>query len=208
MRLHNDFKNALTYLFQGNWDEFFLRVKVKSGLIDLKMEKESSFPTEKSHEYGNSGGIKLKKVMTSLNITEKDSILDYGSGKGGAMITFSKFPFSIISGVEISQELTEVAKKNMRNLKINNSNFFVCDAAEFKEIDTYNFFYFANPFPENVMNKVMNNIEDSMKRKKRKIHIIYGNPVFNEAIIKSGTFHLFKKFNFDPLPFYVYKNFM
>lgn len=96
----------------------------------------------------------------------------------------------------------------MRKLKINNSNFFVCDAAEFKEIDIYNFFYFANPFPENVMTKVMNNIEDSLKRKKREVHIIYGNPVLHESIIKSGTFYLFKKFNFDPLPFYIYKNSM
>src|SRR5262245_3087871 len=63
--------------------------------------------------HGNSGGPGLEIVLRSLNITPGDSILDIGSGKGGAMITFARWPFRRIDGIEICPDLIAIAQRNL-----------------------------------------------------------------------------------------------
>ncbi len=130
-----------------------------------------------------------KKMMKSLLISEKDSILDVGCGKGKMVLYFERLGFGRSDGLEFSEELVACAKNNMQILK-SEGKIINADATEFDDYYNYNYFYFFNPFGEEIMRVVMSKIEKSYVQKPRKITIIYCNPCCHEQIIESGFFSL------------------
>jgi hypothetical protein len=210
MPILTDVKNALAFLCRGEFKEFLFRLRVHFSKIDLKYAsvKKLGLPVDRSHDYRHSGGIHLEEVLNNLNITSEDAIVDFGSGKGGALITFAKYPFSKITGVELMPELAAIAENNFRILKISNITIVIIDAAKFVDLDGYNYFYFYSPFPSNVMEAVMQNIKSSLRTKPRSVHIIYCNPEFHDVVIKDSPFSKTGEFYHHQLqlPIYLYSN--
>jgi tRNA1(Val) A37 N6-methylase TrmN6 len=208
MTLTSDISKALTLLFHGEWREFKFRVRVHIQKIDLKncYLEELHLPECKCHYYANSGGLHLEKVLRDLNITSQDSIVDFGSGKGGALITMARYPFARIMGVEISPELVAIAKDNLNKLNIGNITMAVSDAADFTDLDAYNYFYFFSPFPYSVMSAVMQNINSSLIKNPRKAVIIYFNPEYHDAVVTNSPFVKVMEFHHHELGYYVYAN--
>lgn len=114
----------------------------------------------------------LRKAFKDLHITTIDSIIDIGSGKGCALIEFSKYPFRKNSGVEYSESLHVICKNNLKKLKIKNVDLFCMNSVDFKNFEVYNYIYFFNPFPESVFIQVLNNLISSFINSKKKINII------------------------------------
>ena len=69
---------------------------------------------DRSMPYQTAGSWRIKKILSSMSIGKNDSIIDYGCGKGKTIYTLSKFPFTRVDGVEISDVLCNIAKKNMQ----------------------------------------------------------------------------------------------
>jgi SAM-dependent methyltransferase len=180
-------KNAVLLLGKGKWHDFLVRLRISLGQIDLKHDPTEAV-SERTHYYADSGGIEFERLMANFSITPDDAIVDFGCGKGGILISLSKYPFSKIVGVEISPDLVEIAKNNIKKLKIRNVEIECCDAADFKELDKYNYFYFFDPFPGVVMKDVIDNIERSIREKPRPVTIIYLNPFCHELIELRGVF--------------------
>jgi len=179
-----DIKNALGILKRGEYREFLFRLRVRFQKIDLRYASlnDLGFSADRSFHYAHSGGIHLEKVLNSLRITPGDAIIDFGSGKGGALITFARYPFSKITGIELMPELVAIAEQNLRKLHISNVTMAISDAADFVDLDGYNYFYFYSPFPSNVMLEVMHNIMASLRNNPRIVHLIYCNPEFHGII--------------------------
>jgi SAM-dependent methyltransferase len=208
MSLTTDIINAMSLLFHGEWREFVFRLRVHTHKIDLKNVylDELNLTEERSHYYANSGGLHLEKVLRDLKITSRDAIVDFGSGKGGALITFSRYPFSKITGVELSPELVAIAEENIRKLKIGNITMTVSDAADFTDLDDYNYFYFFSPFPGCVMSAVLKNISSSLANNPRKAVIIYFNPEYHDAVVTDSPFVKVMEFHHHELGYYIYSN--
>jgi len=175
-------------------------------LINIQIEKirgldftsevgleELGLSEDYSQKYQTAGNFRLKKILSSISITQNDSILDFGSGKGKIISTLSKFPFKRVDGVEISSKLHSISIQNLKKLNINNATIYNSDARSFKDLERYNYFYFFNPFKAIIMKDVILNIEMSLKNAPRTITIIYFNPVCHKEIIASNTFKLIKK---------------
>ena len=135
-----------------------------------------------------SGNKYLEAVLNDLKITSTDAIIDVGCGKGSAMRTMLKYPFSVIDGVEVSGPIASAARKNFDRLKAGRCSVFTRNAADFDAYDPYNFVYFYNPFPAAVMARVMVHISGSLKRVPRRVVIIYDNPQWGDAILKKKVF--------------------
>jgi hypothetical protein len=134
-------------------------------------------------------------IFDCLAISPFDKILDYGSGKGGAMIWLAqRYPFEKITGIEFCTEYDNVAKQNIAKSKLSHLITYNVDAATFTDIDEYNFFYLYNPFTGETMNKVVANIKDSYLRNKRKIVVVYANPRCREAFIVHREIFPYRKF--------------
>jgi SAM-dependent methyltransferase len=198
-------KNASYLLIRGEWREFLIRLRVSLGHIDLKHDSTEAL-SERTHYYADSGGIEFDKILANFRISPKDAILDFGCGKGGTLISLSKYPFSKISGIEISPELVKIAHNNVRKLGIKNVDIKCCDAADFKELDGYNYFYFFDPFPRTVMQQVLVNMEKSIMAKPRRITLIYLNPFCHDLIEARGVFKKTKELPHFAHQCFVYSN--
>jgi Methyltransferase domain len=209
MSLTTDILNALSLVIHGEWREFMFRIRVHVQRIDLKNAylDELNLTEERSHYYANSGGVHLEKVLRDLKITPQDAIVDFGSGKGGALITFSRYPFSKIAGVELSPELVAIAEDNFRKLNIGSITMRACDAADFTDLDEYNYFYFFSPFPCSVMSAVIQNICTSLIARPRKAVIIYFNPECHAAVVTDSPFAKVAEYHHHELGYYVYANY-
>lgn len=208
MPLTTDLMKAASLLMQGEWREFVFRIRLHLQKIDLKNTylEELDLPRERCHYYANSGGLHLEKVLRELKIQPKDSIIDFGSGKGGALITMARYPFAKILGVEISPQLAGIATNNFGKLGIRNVGIVVGDAADFTDLDGFNYFYFFSPFPGIVMSAVIRNICDSLARVPRTATIIYFNPEFPEAVVTGSPFVKVGELNHHELGYFIYTN--
>jgi len=133
----------------------------------------------------------LEKGLNYLrSINENKNFIDFGCGKGRAMIVAANYGFTNITGIDFARALCVLAEKNIQNTKLlflsAKFNIICDDAVNYKiQIDQTVFFFF-NPFDEVVMLKVVKNILASLKKKERKIYIMYANPVHKEIFLSAG----------------------
>lgn len=68
------------------------------------------------------------------------------------------------------------------------------DATEFTDLlDMYDTFYLYDPFRGETFKKVIKNIEESVRRKDRKVTIVYANPWLHREVEAGGVFKLVKQ---------------
>lgn len=120
--------------------------------------------------------------------------MDYGCGKGRALFVAEQCGFTKLIGVDIAKELIDDANANklVYQKKNNQSefNFLYNDATTFQIPENTSVFYFFNPFGIDIMQKVIQNIKESLKLNPRKIYCIYLNPKYKSVFDDSG----FKQF--------------
>lgn len=82
-----------------------------------------------------SGNVFLRRVLDDFNITKSDCIVDIGCGKGSAMRTMLEYPFAKVDGVQLSEYIASIAKKNFEKLNAMLCTVFAGDAALFRDLD-------------------------------------------------------------------------
>jgi len=170
------------------WTYLPYQIVMKCRGVDLGWVsvRDSALSEARSHWHSNSGGPDLDRLLRTLPISASDSAVDIGCGKGGAILTLRRYPFARVDGIEIAPQLAAIARANLARLDIVNSSVFCCDAAEFTDLHSYTYFYLYNPFPEIVMNSVMNNISSSLEKRPRDATLIYKNPIFENRVLRAG----------------------
>jgi len=118
------------------------------------------------------------------------SITDFGSGKGRAMVVAAFYGFKRITGIDFAESLCREADLNIEKIKpfFPETNFqIICDdAVNYKIENDTNVFFFFNPFDEVMMLQIIKNILSSLKKKSRKIYIVYVNPLHKEIFLSVG----------------------
>jgi SAM-dependent methyltransferase len=130
----------------------------------------------------------LVRLLKDLHISNQDTVLDIGCGKGSAMLAMLKFPFARVDGIELSKEISEIAIRNLTKLKKQRWQVINGDAITYKDYNAYSMLYLYNPFPEEIMRQVVANIHSSISGREQEMLIIYNNPVCHEVIVKNGVF--------------------
>lgn len=119
------------------------------------------------------------EVMKQLPIDfGKCVFVDFGSGKGRAVLLASEFPFKKVVGVEFSSQLHEIATSNCKKYR---SKTQACKTIELLCIDAMEYeipsepavFFFYNPFREEVMTEVVRRIDRSLRERPRKAFVVY-----------------------------------
>lgn len=155
-------------------------------------QEEAGFSEGKGNQYQPSTDA-LVKVLKRFPVSEKDAILDMGCGKGKAMYLMSRFPFGKISGYDLSEELVHIANQNFQKLGLSRCRAVQADAAAFGDYDAYNYFYIFNAFPQEVFERMMNRVLESLKRRPRNCYFIYLHPVCHEYMVSHTPFRLIYK---------------
>lgn len=166
---------------------------------NLKVNKNSN--QHHAASYFGSDPKYFRDIIGNLNIDYRQfAFIDFGSGKGRAILLATEFPFKRIIGVEFSDELHQIAKKNIEcfSSEIDKSRLEpVClDAIEFLLPKDRLVCYFFNPFDATIMAQVLSNIGKSLLENPREIFIVYANPIEghlldqNDCFVKIGTIGL------------------
>jgi 16S rRNA G966 N2-methylase RsmD len=118
----------------------------------------------------------LKDLESSIDTPlKKNLFVDYGSGKGAAIIHAKELGFKKTIGIEFAKELNDQAVKNIEALKLKNVSSLYADATSYTLPNDISLIYFFNPFDEVVMQKVINNIIAQKDSFENEVYIIYGN---------------------------------
>jgi SAM-dependent methyltransferase len=124
------------------------------------------------------------------SINENNNIVDFGCGKGRALVVAAWFEFKNITGIDFAKALCISAEQNIKKVKLlyPSATFnVVCDdVVNYKIKKEQNVFFFFNPFDEVIMLEVVKNILASLKEKSRKVYIMYVNPVHKETFLSAG----------------------
>lgn len=125
----------------------------------------------------------LSDIFNKLSIRGGEEVfLDMGCGMGRPLIVAAQHPFRRVLGVELSQHLCDVAKRNVdairpralcQDIRIEHSN-----AVDYTIPDDVTVIFFYNPFRGETLRKVIENIRQSLLRKPRLLRIVYHTRVF------------------------------
>lgn len=121
----------------------------------------------------------VRSILKKLPVNHPHyTFIDYGSGKGRVLLMASEYPFKSVIGVELSKRLHLTAENNLRSCRYFNQRCarvksLCADAAEFKLPSYPLVVFFFTPFLGAVMDRVIGNIQESLKVNPRPIHIVY-----------------------------------
>jgi SAM-dependent methyltransferase len=155
--------------------------------------------------YGGSDPKLFREIIGTLPINYQDFMfIDFGSGKGRAILLATEFPFKRVVGVEFSEELHRIAQDNIRRFNRSVSRCqdvdSVCvDATDYPLPDECLVCYFCNPFDATIMARVVANIRNSFLRRPRDIFIVYYNPKEGHLVDKEDCFMSIGTNNFVPI---------
>lgn len=126
------------------------------------------------------------EVIKGLSIPCKEFVfIDFGSGKGRALLLAAGFPFKRIIGIEYCDDLNRIAQQNLLRYpdasKLCKDVDLVCmDAAEYRLPDEPLVLFFYNPFGRPVMEQVVKNVVDSFQLNRRRMVIVYMTPEYSD----------------------------
>lgn len=122
------------------------------------------------------------RIMAKLDLPfEEYTFIDFGSGKGRALLLASEFPFQRIIGLEFSPELHRIAEEN---IGLYQSETQRCKDIQSQNVDFVTFalpreplvLFFFDPCHERVLSEILNNLRDSLRTVSRPLFLIYVAP--------------------------------
>ena len=141
--------------------------------------------------YEPAGWLVLKPVLQKRSLREHDVFLDYGCGKGRVLYMAAKYPFKRVIGVELSDVLTEIARKNIARalprLTCKNIEVISRDALQYEVPDDVTYVFFNNPFHGEIFTGVISKVLESLRRRPRTLRIIYYSPTEEDTLLRAGA---------------------
>ncbi len=125
----------------------------------------------------------FREMIARLPFDPRDFVfVDFGSGKGKALMLAAHYPFRRVVGVELWEDLHQVALQNLASFRertdcVSQVKSLRMDAADFPLPDEPLVLYFFNPFPEAVLTRVLSNLEQSLARAPRRVYLLFYAPV-------------------------------
>lgn len=134
------------------------------------------------HYYHGSDPKVFERLLQQLPVDPAQfTFVDYGSGKGKALLLASLWPFQAVLGVEFAQALHAVAERNINRFchpgqRCRAMTSIHQDATQFELPRTPLVLYFYNPFSEVVLAAILQKVQASLVLQPRDIWICYAHP--------------------------------
>lgn len=119
----------------------------------------------------------LERLANSGYITKKNTLVDYGCGKGRVDFFLSYQTRCKSIGIEYDERIHVSATENQKTAVSGGRTKFVLGSAENYEVpEEADRFYFFNPFSVELLQKVMSRIEDSYYANPREMLMFFYYP--------------------------------
>ncbi len=169
------------------------------GLVWLDQLRIDSANAQHGLKYEGVDPSLFRAIFSSLPVHFAGfTFIDFGSGKGRALLLASELPFRRVVGVEFAPELHRVAVENVRRFRSRAANRaliepVLADATAFPIPPEPSIYFFHNPFTEPVLGTVLRNIQRSLEDHPREAFIIYvfpeRRPGLERLIAGAGIFN-------------------
>lgn len=140
--------------------------------------------------YEAGGWLDLARVLRSHEVCPADVFLDLGCGKGRMLLVARRYPFARIIGVELSPELTAIARRNLTTCRLaarcRDVDVVTADALAYLIPDDVTVIYLFNPFRDAIFDAVLAQLKESLERRPRSVRLIYRNAIHHEQLLASG----------------------
>ena len=149
-------------------------------------------------------------ILASLQLEFEDFVfVDFGSGKGRALLLASQFPFKRIVGVEFSPELHTAALANLAgglDRRCESVESLCMDFLEFALPAEPSVLFFFDPCDESVLAKMLAKISESLRAQPRQLYAIYVAPNLAKERLLDGTVGLTRVTRNSEQNFCVYRS--
>lgn len=113
-------------------------------------------------------------------VLDRFTFLDYGSGKGKALLLASEFPFAQVIGIEFARPLHEVAERNVTRYasptrRCADVRSLCADALTYEPPASPLVCFFFNPFDDATTDAVVRRLVDSVRAEPREVFVLYSN---------------------------------
>jgi SAM-dependent methyltransferase len=140
----------------------------------------------------------LGELMSKFAVSLTETVfIDLGAGKGRAILMASMLPFKQVIGIELTTQLTSIARKNLATLpddiKLAEKSSVICaDAASFDFPSDPLVIFLYNPFDYSIMDSVIENLLASLGQRSRRVLVVYFRPELREMWEALPQFRLVK----------------
>ena len=132
------------------------------------------------------------RFCVSLPLRHEDfTFVDFGSGKGRAVLVASRYPFRKVVGVEYSAQLSDIARHNVSRFpkaekRCKEVELVCADAARCPIPQGPLVIYLYNPFGKAVMTQLVQNVSASIQEDPRRILVLYFTAVYADVWKNAG----------------------
>lgn len=187
-------------LFAHGWNRrhpFDVRYGTEtSGTVAIERLTSSALLQEHGVFYAGSQPSIVRAGLTALPPVNGFTFVDIGCGKGRVVLVASEFPFARIVGVDMSNDLLEVARRNVAAVRRREParppiEFVQADATTFDFPPGDLVVYMYHPFDAPLMAKVVVQLERALEQQPRQLYVVYCNPVAGRCYDASPRFARF-----------------
>lgn len=134
--------------------------------------------------------------MLGKNDLSNDVFCDIGSGKGRVLCVMARLKFQKVIGVELFEDLCQAASINAGRMRGRKAPIdIICEDATRAALSEATVFFMFNPFGEDTLRAVLDNIKLTNITHQRNITIIYYNAVHENILQTAGWLEEFYHFH-------------
>lgn len=145
-------------------------------------------------DYEPSGWFDLRRILRGVEVGSADVFVDLGCGKGRVILLAGRYRFGRIIGVELSEDLSAVARRNVAarrvHLRCADVDVVTADVADYRIPDDVSVVYIYNAVRGPIFDAVVANLIASVDRCPRTVRLIYQNAREHERLVSTGRFRL------------------
>jgi SAM-dependent methyltransferase len=147
-----------------------------------------------THPYAPVQPSVIRTILTALGDVTEYTFIDYGCGKGRAILVATEFPFQKIIGVELSSSLADVARRNAvvfagRFPERTKIDIYAQNVLDYEPPHSNVAIFIYHSFGRPVWAEVLKKLEAGLSAGRyRHLFLIYCNPVFWQGLDASPYF--------------------
>ena len=144
--------------------------------------------------YEPSGWLDLRRILRPGDVAPDDVFADFGSGKGRVVLEAARYPFKRVIGVELSDELTAIAARNVaaaeRTRRCGAVELVTSDVLDFEMPDDLTVAYVYNPFSGAIFEGLLTKLIETVDRVPRTVRLIYRTPLEHARVMATDRFRV------------------
>jgi SAM-dependent methyltransferase len=122
---------------------------------------------------------------------EKFMFIDFGCGKGRAMLLASELPFQRVVGIDFSHELVAIARANWAvyekaGRRCHEAEFVCADFVDYRVPPRPAILFFYNPCAAHVLARVAEHIRQDVTKSREPVFVVYVNPLYPDVWATRG----------------------